>query len=141
MTIAAPSGLEFSTLLESEAGKRVTRPPKALVTQILAGTAQLHRTATYMCCLRCAGTPKRPATGSGLSLDTPSWHAILYDPGEFGTHKFQSRDVGVGLHRVLTGSALPKLPQIRFTRAVGYRGFLVHSFATACQFACPPVRI
>src|SRR5262245_26095938 len=23
----------------------------------LAGTAQLHRTATYMCCLRCAGAP------------------------------------------------------------------------------------
>src|SRR5215467_6673124 len=24
----------------------------------LAGTAQLHRTATYMCCLRCAGAPR-----------------------------------------------------------------------------------
>ena len=82
----------------------------------LAGTAQLHRTATYMCCLSCAGAPRPPASGSGLSLTTPSWHAVLYDPGEFDTHKFQRRDVDIGLRRDLSGSALPMIPQIRFTR-------------------------
>src|SRR5215467_10730947 len=47
-----------------------------------AGTAQLHRTATYMCCLRCAGAPRRPASGSALLPVDPSQHVILYVPGE-----------------------------------------------------------
>ena len=34
----------------------------------LTGTSQLHRTAAYMRCLRCAGVPRRPASGSGLLL-------------------------------------------------------------------------
>ena len=34
----------------------------------LAGTPQFRRTAVYMRCLRCAGAPRRPASGSGLSL-------------------------------------------------------------------------
>ena len=34
----------------------------------LTGTSQLHRTAAYMRCLRCAGAPRRPASGSGLLL-------------------------------------------------------------------------
>jgi hypothetical protein len=82
----------------------------------LAGTAQLHRTATYMCCLSCAGAPRPPASGSGLSLTIPSWHAVLYDPGEFDILKFQRRDVDIGLRRDLSCSALPMIPQIRFTR-------------------------
>src|SRR5215471_10928521 len=48
----------------------------------VAGTAQLHRSATYMCCLRCAGAPRRPATGSALSLPDLSQHVVLYVPGE-----------------------------------------------------------
>src|SRR5215471_7060230 len=48
----------------------------------LAGTAQLHRSATYMCCLRCAGAPRRPASGSALYLLDPSQHVALYVPGE-----------------------------------------------------------
>src|SRR4051794_10382320 len=42
----------------------------------LAGTSRLHRRAAYPRCLRCAGAPRRPARGSGLSLpfrpDMPS---------------------------------------------------------------------
>src|SRR3954452_20862809 len=42
----------------------------------LAGTSRLHRRAAYTLCLRCAGAPRRPASGSGLSLpfrpDMPS---------------------------------------------------------------------
>src|SRR3954466_13179611 len=33
----------------------------------LAGTSRLHRRAAYTRCLRCAGAPRRPASGSGLS--------------------------------------------------------------------------
>src|SRR5437588_2572640 len=40
------------------------------------------RAPAYTRCLRCAGAPRRPASGSGLSLLIPSWHAVLSDPGE-----------------------------------------------------------
>jgi hypothetical protein len=56
----------------------------------LTGTSQLHRTAAYMRCLRCAGAPRRPASGSGLSLTILSRHAILCDPGEFDIDQFQA---------------------------------------------------
>ena len=36
-------------------------------------------------------------------------------PGSSNIHKFQSRDVDIGLRRLLNGSALPRFPQIRFT--------------------------
>ena len=32
--------------------------------------------STYMGCLSCAGAPRPPASGSGLSLHIPCWHAI-----------------------------------------------------------------
>jgi len=49
----------------------------------LAGTARFRRLAVYTRCLRCAGAPRRPTSGSVLSLRVPSQHAALYDPGEF----------------------------------------------------------
>jgi len=49
----------------------------------LAGTARFRRTAVYTRCLRCAGAPRRPTSGSVLSLRVPSRHATLHDPGEF----------------------------------------------------------
>ncbi len=47
----------------------------------LAGTSRFQRMAIYRC-LRCAGAPRRPTTGSALSLFVPHRHATLYDPGE-----------------------------------------------------------
>src|SRR5271169_2968456 len=44
------------------------------------------------------------------------------------------------LRRDLSGSALPILPQ-SVSRGQVFRGFPIHAFATACQVACPPVRI
>jgi hypothetical protein len=43
----------------------------------------IHCLAAYARCLRCAGAPRRPASGSGLSFTIPTRHAIQYDPGEF----------------------------------------------------------
>src|SRR5262245_65522609 len=37
-------------------------------------------------------------------------------PGSSNIHKFQCRDVDIGLRQCANGSALPRLPQIRFTR-------------------------
>ena len=38
----------------------------------LVGTPRFHRKAAYTRCLRCAGAPRRPTSGSGLSLLIPS---------------------------------------------------------------------
>jgi hypothetical protein len=96
--------------------------------------------SAYTRCLRCAGAPRRPATGSGLSLHIPSWHAILYRPRGLQHRQFQTamltwpspRD-----HRL----GIPNTPAIRFTRGDHFGASTVHTFATACQFARPPVRI
>ena len=48
--------------------------------------------AAYTRCLRCAGAPRRPASGSELSLRIPSWHAVLSDPGESDIDMFQTFD-------------------------------------------------
>jgi hypothetical protein len=43
----------------------------------------------------------------------------------------------IGLRQTTRGSALPKLPIIRFRWAEGFRGYRF-AFATACRVACPP---
>ena len=48
----------------------------------LAGTSRFRRLAVYTGCPRCAGAPRRPASGSVLSLYVPSRHAVLYGHGE-----------------------------------------------------------
>src|SRR5215211_2340493 len=77
----------------------------------LAGTSRLHRRAAYTRCLRCAGAPRRPASGSGLSLpfrpDMPS----SLTPGSSDIACVQLRDADAGLRRDPSGSALPRLPQ------------------------------
>src|SRR5450631_2403223 len=90
----------------------------------LAGTSQFHRMAAYTRCLRCAGAPKRPASGSGLSLLIPSWHAVLSDPGEFDIdiQKLRCRHwPSPNDHRLGT----PITPAIRSTRAVDFVASLV----------------
>src|ERR1700746_2969290 len=67
----------------------ITHPPPSAP---LAGTSRLRRMAAYTRCLRCAGAPRRPASGSGLSLLIPSWHAVLSDPGESDIDIFQNFD-------------------------------------------------
>ena len=95
--------------------------------------------AAYTRCLRCAGAPRRPASGSGLSLLIPSWHAVLSDPGEFDID-IQKFDADIGLRRMTTGSALPTLPQ-SVPRGQSISWLHWFASATACRVARPPVRI
>jgi hypothetical protein len=108
----------------------------------LVGTSRFRRSAVYTECLRCAGAPRRPTSGSVLSLLTPSRHAILYDPEE-----------SIGCLRPVpspTALAFTRFRAVRHSRVphhplpMGrcFRGFLVRylplAFATACRFARPP---
>ncbi len=54
------------------------------------GRIAISSHSAYTRCLRCAGAPRRPATGSGLSLRIPSWHAILYRPRGIQHRQFQT---------------------------------------------------
>jgi hypothetical protein len=61
-------------------------------------------------------------------------------PGSLTSIFFQNFDANIGLRRMTTGSALPTLPQsVPRGRSISW----LHWFAsaTACQVACPPVRI
>ena len=80
--------------------------------------------AAYTRCLRCAGAPRRPPSGSELSLLIPSRHAVRYAPGEIEIRFFQFTDSDIGLRRVRSGSALPVILPSVSSRA-RFRGFLV----------------
>src|SRR6516162_5772637 len=103
----------------------------------LAGTSRFHRMAAYTRCLRCAGAPRRPASGSELSLHIPSWHAVLSDPGELDIVSSRQRR----RHRPspsVDRLGTPDNPANPFRAGVAFRGFSGSHIATACQVACPP---
>jgi len=56
--------------------------------------------AAYTRRLRCAGAPRRPASGSGLSLTIPAWHAVLHDPGEFEHRHVQFFDADMAFAEI-----------------------------------------
>ena len=92
--------------------------------------------AAYTRCLRCAGAPRRPASGSGLSLLIPSWHAVLSDPGvldptypEIRCRHWPSPND----HRLGT----PDTPAIRSARAVDFVASLVR-FRYSLPGCSPP---
>ena len=88
----------------------------------LAGTSRFHRIAAYTQCLRCAGAPRRPASGSGLSLpflpDMPSpktpESSTSPIPGKRCRHRPSPSSEWLGTLEI---------PAIRFTRGVRFRGF------------------
>jgi hypothetical protein len=105
----------------------------------LAGTSRFHRMAPYTRCLRCAGAPRRPPSGSELSLHILSWHAVPYDPGESDHRQFQNSDVGMAFADRL---GTPNDPAIRFTREVNFGAtWFTNSLRPARLLAPPPARI
>src|SRR3954468_12574675 len=90
----------------------------------LAGTSRLHRRAAYPRCLRCAGAPRRPTSGSGLSLpfrpDMPS----SLTPGSSTSHV---SSVAMPTRPSPRSERLgtPNNPAIRFTRDPLFEASLV----------------
>src|SRR5262249_29974963 len=81
--------------------------------------------AAYTRCLRCAGAHRRPASGSGLSLLIPSWHAALSDLGEFD-HRFDPEHRCRHWPSLWTkGLGTPNNPAIRFARGTVFAATLV----------------
>src|SRR6266699_7300397 len=87
--------------------------------------------AAYTRCLRCAGAPRRPASGSELSLYILSWHAVPYDPGESDHRQFQTAMSAWPSPRV-DRLGTPKDPAIRSTREVNFEAtWFAHSLRPA----------
>ena len=72
----APQGssLRFGLFCPNPSSLNRPHPPHS-------GTFRFRRSATYTERLRCAGAPRRPASGSELSLVALYEHVALYDPG------------------------------------------------------------
>src|ERR1700730_12913190 len=75
--------------------------------------------AAYTRCLRLAGAPRRPASGSELSLHILSWHAVPWDPGESEHRQFQTAMSAWPSPRI-GRLGIPNDPAIRFTREVNF---------------------
>jgi hypothetical protein len=74
----------------------------------LAGTSQLRRPAVYMRCLRCAGAPRRPASGSELSLPFFPSMSPSMSPGRLSLHIPSSFAISTDLRREIpTARPLP----------------------------------
>src|SRR3954466_9623551 len=102
----------------------------------LAGTSRLHRRAAYTRCLRCAGAPRRPASGSGLSLpfrpDMPS----SLTPGSSTSHV---SSVAMPTRPSPRSERLgtPKTPAIRFTRDLVFEASLVRQLLRPVRLLAP----
>jgi hypothetical protein len=93
------------------------RPPSVP----LAGRPRFHRKAAYTRCLRCAGAPRRPASGSALSLHMPS----SLTSGSSIIVPVQKCRRWPSLWTKGLGS--PNSPAIRFTRGTVFAATLVRN--------------
>src|SRR5262249_49567297 len=81
--------------------------------------------AAYSRCPRCAGAPRRPASGSGLSLLIQSCHATVSDVGEFD-RRFSPEHRRRHWSSLWTkGLGTPNNPAIRFARGTVFAATLV----------------
>src|ERR1700733_13576911 len=78
--------------------------------------------AAYTRCLRCAGAPRLPASGSELSLSALCRHVVPCDPGELVGCMTQFFTDDIGLRPLLTDSALSMIPASTSTGG-RFRGF------------------
>ena len=93
--------------------------------------------AAYTQCLRCAGAPRRPAGGSGLSLPFLLGMPLSMTPGSsiIASPELRCRH---GLRRDLSSSALPILPQSvsRGARVSGLPDSRICYGLPSCSLSC-----
>ena len=86
--------------------------------------------------------PRRPTSGSGLSLSVPSLHVVLEDPGAPPTAPAQLFVDGCGLNPEEMGSAFctnSQYPLKSVSRGGFNFGTTCFAFATTCKVACLPL--
>jgi hypothetical protein len=81
----------------------------------LVGTSRFHRPAAYTRCPRCASPPRRPTTGSVLSLASSIDMSPSGTPGSSSAARTQFFANDSGLRPVRKVSALPLTPTLRFS--------------------------
>src|SRR5215831_7092648 len=131
-----PAGLLASLTETFTSGLSTVRSPSPLPDMTTVATGRFHRRVFHPLDLQLASLHWiRAFAGHSVLTCRP------LRPRGVRRRSVPGSDVDIGLRRVLTGSALPSLPQIRFARGVAFRGFSGSHIATACQVACPPERI
>jgi len=82
--------------------------------------------ATYTECPRCAGAPRRPTSGSALSLTIPSEHVVLCVPGKLACcmRPVFTSHIGLASKAEWTRHSQPSHPPLQVGRP--FRGLLVH---------------
>ena len=88
----------------------------------------------YTPCLRCALPPRRPTTGSVLSLRILSQHVALCDSGESGgcVHPGLAHPPTLAFVPLVQTRHSHPSPQIRFTRGAPFGASLRFACATTC---------
>src|SRR3954466_16251321 len=106
----------------------------------LAGTSRLHRRAAYTRCLRCAGAPRRPASGSGLSLPVRPDMPSSLTPGSSDIAYVQCRDADAAFAEIRAArhSQHSRNP---FHAGPGFRGFTGSHLLRPVRLLAPPGRI
>src|SRR3954451_10998189 len=89
----------------------------------LAGTSRLHRRPAYTRCLRCAGAPRRPASGSGLLLPFRPDMPPSLTPGS-SSSPLSSVAMPTRPSPRSERLGTPKITAIRFTRGTLFEALL-----------------
>ena len=105
------------------------------------GTPQFRRNAVYMRCLRCAGAPRRPTSGSVLSLASSIDMLSSATTGSSSAAhaQFLRRQRWPSTRRKGLGTSKGPHPLILVGGSI-FEALLRFAFVTTCRFACPPVR-
>ncbi len=105
----------------------------------LVGTSRFHRTAAYTRCPRCASPPRRPTTGSVLSLTFSIDMSPSGTPESSFAASTQFFADNTGLRPVRKVSALSLTPPSDSRGGHYFGASLRFAFAATCRFARPPV--
>jgi hypothetical protein len=106
----------------------------------LGGTSRFRRLAAYTECLRCAGAPRRPPSGSELSLMLFHNMSSSETTGTSSAALTQYFTENSGLQLGIKVSAFPSYLTLRFWCGVRFRGLTTVRFRYDLLFCLPSCR-